>query len=134
MTGVSTWDASAEYNDGDIVVENGVTYVADWWTKGERPGTTGKWGVWKVISGEPGPAVEPPPPTTTPPPVVAPPPPTTTPPPVVGDSNWDASKTYVKNDIVIYNGVTYISGWWHKGKEPGTTGEWGVWKEFKEDK
>ena len=42
-------NASAIYNKGDTVVLNGTTYVAGWWTKGQEPGTTGEWGVWKAV-------------------------------------------------------------------------------------
>ncbi|WP_022940971.1 lytic polysaccharide monooxygenase [Psychromonas hadalis] len=45
----STWGASTIYNSGDSAVLNGVTYIAGWWTKGQEPGTTGKWGVWKEV-------------------------------------------------------------------------------------
>nr|WP_022942344.1 glycoside hydrolase family 19 protein [Psychromonas hadalis] len=44
-----TWNASTIYNSGDTVVVNGVTYKAQWWTKGENPTTTGTWGVWKKV-------------------------------------------------------------------------------------
>jgi len=47
--GGSGWSASKVYNSGDTAVVKGVTYVAGWWTKGEEPGTTGKWGVWKEV-------------------------------------------------------------------------------------
>ncbi|PKG40671.1 hypothetical protein CXF74_02230 [Psychromonas sp. Urea-02u-13] len=47
--GDSTWNADTIYNTGDSVVVNGTTYIAGWWTKGEEPGTTGQWGVWKAV-------------------------------------------------------------------------------------
>ncbi|WP_193755637.1 carbohydrate-binding protein [Psychromonas sp. psych-6C06] len=65
--------------------------------------------------------------TVTPTPVITPTP-TITPTPVIGDSNWSASTVYNKGDTVTVNGITYVAGWWTKGQEPGTTGEWGVWK------
>ncbi|OQY49313.1 MAG: hypothetical protein B6240_03610 [Desulfobacteraceae bacterium 4572_87] len=30
---------------------NGKTWRAKWWTRGEEPGTTGQWGVWKEMGG-----------------------------------------------------------------------------------
>ncbi|PKF61977.1 hypothetical protein CW745_08305 [Psychromonas sp. psych-6C06] len=45
----STWDSHATYNKGDTVIVAGKTYVASWWTQGEKPGTTGDWGVWKLV-------------------------------------------------------------------------------------
>ena len=41
---------------------------------------------------------------------------------------WDAAATYVEGDQVSHNGATWTAGWWTSGDEPGTTGEWGVWK------
>nr|WP_086938220.1 immunoglobulin-like domain-containing protein [Thaumasiovibrio occultus] len=41
---------------------------------------------------------------------------------------WDKSETYVEGDQVSHNGATWEAGWWTRGDEPGTTGEWGVWK------
>ncbi|MEC6907104.1 glycosyl hydrolase family 18 protein [Photobacterium piscicola] len=38
-----TWNADTIYNSGDTVVYNGVTYTAQWWTKGETPGTSSVW-------------------------------------------------------------------------------------------
>ncbi|QEO15573.1 chitinase [Agromyces intestinalis] len=42
------WDASTVYLAGDRVSRAGVTYVAQWWTKGELPGST-TWGAWDVV-------------------------------------------------------------------------------------
>ncbi|PKF62044.1 hypothetical protein CW745_08600, partial [Psychromonas sp. psych-6C06] len=35
---------------------------------------------------------------------------------------------YNTGDEVTHNGNTYVAAWWTQGQEPGTTGEWGVWK------
>ncbi len=45
-----TWDATTIYVNGDLVVWNGYIWKAQWWTRGEEPGTTGEWGVWRVVS------------------------------------------------------------------------------------
>jgi len=45
----NTWTASAVFVAGDRVVYNGITWQAQWWTQGERPGTTGDWGVWRPV-------------------------------------------------------------------------------------
>lgn len=76
------------------------------------------------------------PPVVTSTPAVAPAPvvtptPAVTPTPVVGDPTWNTETVYNTGDTVIVNGVTYTAGWWTKGQEPGTTGQWGVWKEVK---
>ena len=44
---VNLWDQAAVYNTGDVVTHNGKEWTAQWWTKGEEPGTTGDWGVWR---------------------------------------------------------------------------------------
>ncbi|CAA0104668.1 Uncharacterised protein [BD1-7 clade bacterium] len=41
------WGAGSTYNGGDVVIYNGKTWTAQWWTRGEEPGSTGKWGVWR---------------------------------------------------------------------------------------
>ncbi|MCT7352405.1 glycosyl hydrolase family 18 protein [Streptomyces sp. 15-116A] len=41
------WNASTEYGGGSTVSHKGRTWKAQWWTKGEEPGTTGEWGVWR---------------------------------------------------------------------------------------
>ncbi|MDF2155844.1 lytic polysaccharide monooxygenase [Vibrio sp. CAU 1672] len=41
------WDKDAIYNQGDVVIHNGQEWTAQWWTRGEEPGTTGEWGVWR---------------------------------------------------------------------------------------
>lgn len=38
-----TWDTNTIYNSGDTVVYNGITYTAQWWTKGEMPGASSVW-------------------------------------------------------------------------------------------
>ncbi|WP_305846162.1 glycosyl hydrolase family 18 protein [Photobacterium kishitanii] len=41
--GGDTWSPTTEYSGGDSVLYNGITYVAQWWTKGETPGTAAVW-------------------------------------------------------------------------------------------
>ncbi len=45
-------------------------------------------------------------------------------------NNWNASDVYNGGDVVSHNGSDWQAGWWTKGDEPGTTGEWGVWKQL----
>ena len=40
---------------------------------------------------------------------------------------WDAGTVYVEGDKVSHENQTWQAGWWTRGEEPGTTGEWGVW-------
>ncbi|MEL7043398.1 MAG: lytic polysaccharide monooxygenase [Pseudomonadota bacterium] len=41
---------------------------------------------------------------------------------------WNASDVYVAGDQVRHNGQLWTAQWWTLGEEPGTTGEWGVWR------
>ncbi len=41
------WDAAKVYLVEDEASYNGHLYRAQWWTKGDEPGTTGPWGVWE---------------------------------------------------------------------------------------
>jgi chitinase len=79
----SAWSASIAYTAGAVVVDQGKTYTANWWTQGNEPvtnsGGAGSGQPWTLSSGCSTPT--PPPPTPTPPPPTpTPPPPTPTPP------------------------------------------------------
>lgn len=42
---------------------------------------------------------------------------------------WQAGKTYAQpNNVVSWNGEYWINQWWTQNDEPGTTGQWGVWR------
>ncbi|MDD9178395.1 MULTISPECIES: lytic polysaccharide monooxygenase [Aliivibrio] len=43
----NAWQTGLIYNTGDVVSYNDKEWTAQWWTKGEEPGTTGEWGVWR---------------------------------------------------------------------------------------
>ncbi|MBE4609394.1 lytic polysaccharide monooxygenase [Vibrio navarrensis] len=49
-------------------------------------------------------------------------------PPTEPDNLWSKDKVYQAGDVVSHNGREWTAKWWTKGEEPGTTGEWGVWK------
>lgn len=51
----------------------------------------------------------------------------TTPPPQP-ENAWSVSATYVAGDVVSHAGREWTAQWWTQGDEPGTTGEWGVWR------
>ncbi|MGF1768603.1 M66 family metalloprotease [Enterovibrio makurazakiensis] len=44
-------------------------------------------------------------------------------------SAWQRGAVYIGDDKVTHNGHVWKAGWWTQGEEPGTTGEWGVWKQ-----
>lgn len=47
---------------------------------------------------------------------------------IPSDGNWLADKVYVQGDIVTFAGRSWTAQWWTQGEQPGTTGEWGVWR------
>ncbi|MFF8268852.1 glycosyl hydrolase family 18 protein [Streptomyces sp. NPDC016562] len=68
------------------------------------------------------------PPTTTPPTTT---PPTTTPPSGCGSTPaYVAGTVYTAGNEVSHNGRKYRAQWWTQNETPGTTGEWGVWKDL----
>ncbi|OLZ58372.1 glycoside hydrolase [Streptomyces amritsarensis] len=73
------------------------------------------------------------PPTTTPPTTT---PPTTTPPTTQPPTGCGSTPAYVAGTIytagneVSHNGRKYKAQWWTQNETPGTTGEWGVWKDL----
>ena len=78
----SVWSSSAVYTQGAVVVDQGKTYTANWWTQGNEPvtnsGGAGSGQPWTLSSGC---STTPPAPVPTPPaPVPTPPAPTPTPP------------------------------------------------------
>ena len=102
-----TWNKNTEYNVGDSVQYNDKTWASHWWTKGDVPGTTGEWGVWREIKDD----------TVTPEDDL-----NTT------SKDWSVEIEYNEKDRVIHDGEIWEAYWWTKGEEPGTTGEWGVWQ------
>jgi chitin-binding protein len=56
------------------------------------------------------------------------PPPPPPPPPACGAA-WSASAVYTAGALVSYGGRRWQARWWTQGEQPGTTGEWGVWRD-----
>jgi len=46
--GTAIWTPTRVFYAGDVVVYNGTKYVAQWWTRNEKPGQ--QWGPWKAVS------------------------------------------------------------------------------------
>lgn len=42
---------------------------------------------------------------------------------------WEPGTIYTRGDCVTHNNKFWEAQWWTQGEEPGTTGEWGVWRE-----
>jgi len=49
-------------------------------------------------------------------------------PPTCGDP-WNAGTVYNGGAVVSYNGRKWQAQWWTQGEAPGTTGQWGVWRD-----
>src|SRR5690606_23813308 len=45
------------------------------------------------------------------------------------DPAWNASTAYGGGSVVSHEGRVWRAQWWTQGEEPGTTGEWGVWRD-----
>nr|WP_086941160.1 lytic polysaccharide monooxygenase [Thaumasiovibrio occultus] len=60
--------------------------------------------------------------------VIPPTPPTPPTTPEPSDSTWSKDQVYFANDTVVHKGKTWTAQWWTSGEEPGTTGDWGVWR------
>ena len=96
----SVWSSSAVYTQGAVVVDQGKTYTANWWTQGNEPvtnsGGAGSGQPWTLSSGC----------STTP----TPPPPTPTPPPPSGSVTYgpykDITVSMNWNTNVISTAVT----------------------------
>lgn len=90
----AAWQAGTVYNGGNVASENGVNYVANWWTQGNDPATSSgasgsgqPWTSQGSCSGGTTPPTNPPP--TDPPP--------TNPPPVAGDLLFSPYKDITVN-------------------------------------
>lgn len=93
------WSATTVYDDGDRVAYGGRIYTAQWWVKGQVPGSTtsGSWMEQGVLV------------------------------PAAGDGvrSWTASWVYQKGDVVEYSGSIYRAKWWTRGQPPGAkNGPW----------
>ncbi|KZM33526.1 GlcNAc-binding protein A precursor [Oerskovia enterophila] len=44
------------------------------------------------------------------------------------DPAWSAGSVYTGGARVSYNNTKYEAKWWTTGENPGTSGQWGVWK------
>jgi len=100
------WSASQVYVAGDTATENGVTYLANWWTQGDDPAThngpAGSGQPWTVTTS----CGNPPPPPPPPPPAPCDP--------------WSATVKYLKGDLVTENGQAYKATEKNRNQEPAT--------------
>src|ERR1044071_4739789 len=41
---------------------------------------------------------------------------------------WNAGTVYTQGHVASHNGQNWTAQWWTQGETPGTTGQWGVWR------
>ncbi|MFD2796023.1 S8 family serine peptidase [Promicromonospora vindobonensis] len=103
VTGVAApaWEARATYRAGDSVSYDGAVFVAQWWSKGDRPGAS-PWGPWAEVGAE-----------------------------VVCESDtyqaWTSSWIYTGGETVAHDGRLWEAQWWTRNQEPGAP--WGPWQD-----
>ena len=93
------WDRSTAYTGGEYVAHDGRLFQAQWWTRGEAPGST-PWGAWAEVGLS-----------------------------VSTDSGtfrtWTSSWTYSRGDVVALDGRLWEAKWWSRNQEPGDpNGPW----------
>ncbi len=96
--GTAIWTASRIFNTGEVVLYQGRTFTALWWTRGQTPGTAG--GPWSE----------------------------TLPAGPSGISPWSASTVYRGGEKVTYQGRTYQAQWYSVGSAPDSSTPWGPFK------
>jgi chitodextrinase len=91
-TDASPWSASAIYTAGMTVIENGITYKANWWTQGNDPAQhSAAYGEpWSAVGGA----------TSHDP------------------ATWSAASVYTAGMTTIEDGVIYQAKWWTQGSDP----------------
>ncbi|WP_345762463.1 lamin tail domain-containing protein [Diaminobutyricibacter sp. McL0608] len=97
--GSTLWTVTRPFNTGDVVVYQGRTFKALWYTRGQTPGGVG--GPWSEL--------------------VAP----TVP---GGIPAWSSATVYNGGEKVTYQGHTYQAQWYTAGNAPDPTNKYGVWK------
>jgi chitin-binding protein len=134
-----SWEAVGTYVAGDEVVFHGVTYEAQWWTRGDTPGASAVWQrttpsegpvVWNFkavyVAGDEvdyqGIAYEAQWWTQGDTPGASAVWQRTT--PTDGPIAWNAGAVFRGGDEVIYEGVVYRAKWWTQGEVPPTSDVW----------
>ncbi|MCW2748790.1 MAG: hypothetical protein JWP10_1932, partial [Nocardioidaceae bacterium] len=97
--GSTLWTATRVFNTGDVVVYQGRTFKALWWTRGQTPGGTG--GPWSEV-------IKPAAPGSIP--------------------AWSAATVYNGGEKVTYQGQTYQAQWYTTATAPSPTMQYGPWK------
>ena len=149
---VGSWASDAVYTGGEVVTFNGVSYEAQWWTRGDEPGSGGPWGVWRITDKAPdsnggnssqegvgqsdsqnsvqqdnSPAASEPDDNQE----ASPPAESPTSQPASPNGSWQATSVYTAGQTASYNGRLYRAKWWTQSNIPGTE-QWGPWEDIGE--
>ncbi|WP_433796517.1 fibronectin type III domain-containing protein [Actinoplanes sp. CA-252034] len=87
------WSATTVYPTGSLVRYDGRDYQAQWWTLGQKPGSS-PWGAWAEVGA----------------------------PVTCGDAThpaWTPSWIYTGGEIVHHDGRVWEAKWWTRNQEPG---------------
>jgi chitinase len=101
--GVPAWSANNAYSGGAVVSYAGHRWTAQWWTRGETPGSAQVWTDGGACGGG-----------------------TTTPPGQCTAAPWNAGTAYDGGAVVGYAGHRWTAKWWTQGDVPGDNAQ-GVW-------
>ncbi|MFD1372284.1 Ig-like domain-containing protein [Actinoplanes sichuanensis] len=97
----AAWSAETVYVTGNRVRQDGRDHVAQWWTRGQKPGTS-PWGAWAEIGA----------------------------PVTCGDGvvpAWTTSWIYTGGETVHHDGHRWQAKWWTRNQEPGAP--YGPWQD-----
>ncbi|HWR86362.1 MAG TPA: InlB B-repeat-containing protein, partial [Rhodoglobus sp.] len=96
------WKSAQVYLAGDQVMRGDRVFIAQWWTRGETPGSTAT-GAWAEL-GQP---------------VMC----------SAGiERQWTKSWVYTGGEVVVHDGKLWQSQWWSRNQQP-TPKPWGPWKQ-----
>ncbi|TPX02170.1 hypothetical protein FJ656_23785, partial [Schumannella luteola] len=96
----SGWSPSTVYTAGDTVSRGDRIFFAQWWTKGELPGST-PWGAWSEFGAWNQCAS--------------------------GDvQDWTPTWIYTGGEKVVFDGKVWTARWWTRNQAPDAT-PWGPW-------
>ncbi|WP_137940020.1 lytic polysaccharide monooxygenase [Chitinivorax sp. B] len=102
--GVQPWNSARAYTSGEKASFKGQLWQAQWWTRGEEPGSQ-QWGAWKAVGKCNG--------GTAPTPGIK------------CEQAWSASVSYTAAGIkVSHQGYNYRNKWWSRGDVPGQDDAW----------
>ncbi|PWK48250.1 carbohydrate binding protein [Actinoplanes xinjiangensis] len=89
----AAWSATTVYTTGSLVRHDGRNYAAQWWTRGQTPGTS-PWGAWAEVGT----------------------------PVTCGTGShlgWTTSWIYTGGEVVHHEGRLWQAKWWTRNQEPG---------------